>query len=154
LYNTAYFDASGNQLGFETTAIMNDLVDPANGVNLQWNSAGPKTLATLDPLNATYSGLVSSLPVDWIQNPGAEQIRGLSITMTNGDDDNTTPVPKGATSIVAQSPSPFTFASLTGALQGPFVAPFNVTAQGYREIFLGYRTTDGGKKSATFLYYP
>ncbi len=122
-----------------------DLIDPVNGIKLQWSTAGTQTLTALDP----GSVATTSLPVDWVQNPGAEQIKTVSISMIDGNDDNAAPVLKGASSVVATAPGGLTFTGISGSL-----VTTGSNQNGYRDIYMGYRMLDGTGKQMVYSYYP
>jgi hypothetical protein len=135
-----------------TKRLTNEVIDAANGVNLPWNDLGLQSIAGLDPANATLNGQQTSMMLDWVQNPAAEQISKVWVSMLNGDDDSTTAPAKGATSFVAFPTSAgVKFTGLTGQLSY-FVN--GVQDNGYREYYFVYRMSDGSQKWAAYSYAP
>jgi hypothetical protein len=90
------------------------------------------------------------MALNWNQTAGAEQIRSVSISMTDNNDDNTSGIPKGATSVTATAPTGKLFTGIAGAL----VTAGNLTQNGYRDIYFGYRMLDGTGKQSVYSYYP
>lgn len=127
-----------------TKRLLVDLVDPVNGINMKWSTAGSQTLAALNPSSLPST----SIPVDWVQTAGAEQIKTVSISMTDGNDDNAAPVLKGATSVTATAPGGKTFTGITGSL-----VTTGTAQNGYRDIYIGYRMLDGTGKQMAYSYY-
>lgn len=142
-----YLTTAGTPALYRTIkkTLLVDLIDPVNGINLKWSTAGAQTLAALDP-NSPAS---TSIPVDWVQTAGAEQIKTVSISMTDGNDDNSAPVLKGSSSVVATAPGGKTFTGIAGALQTTSGSVQN----GYRDIYIGYRMLDGTGKQMAYSYY-
>ena len=129
-----------------------DLIDPAQGPNIPWNSLGPNSTAGLNPTGA-LTAPQSQMTIDWVQNPAAQQIKSVGISMLNGDDDSQTAPAKGATSFVAipTSAGGNYFTGLSGTFSyGVPGTPDN----GYREYYFNYRMSDGSTKSDVFSYAP
>lgn len=119
--------------------LLTDLVQATAAVNLPWNTLGSQSLAELDPTNSATSGAQSSVTLDWVQNPSAQQIGGAAVTVdTHGSYSAQTPVPKGATSVVINLPS---------GQQVPAL-----TTSGTRSLNFGYRMLDNSAKSAVYTY--
>ncbi|MGO4157543.1 hypothetical protein [Cupriavidus sp. YAF13] len=115
--------------------LLSDLVPATQGVNLPWNTLGSKSLAALDPSNASLAGAQTSLTADWVQNVSAQQIGSVAATVdNNGTWSTSTPAPRGATSIVVNAAVP------------AFTATTN------RGLLFGYRMLDNSNKSAVFTY--
>jgi hypothetical protein len=142
-----YLTTNGTPSLYKTVkkTLLTDLIDPVNGVNMKWNTAGGQTLAALDPASVA----VASIPLNWNQTAGAEQIRGVTVSMTDSNDDNTAGIPKGATSVTATAPNGKMFTGIAGAL----VTGANLTQNGYRDIYFGYRMLDGAGKQSVYSYY-
>lgn len=118
-----------------TKTLLSDLVPATQGVNLPWNTLGSKSLAALDPANASLAGAQTSLLADWVQNVSAQQIGNVAASVdNNGTWSTSTPAPKGATSIVVNATVP------------PFTATTN------RGLLFGYRMLDNSNKSAVFTF--
>jgi hypothetical protein len=93
-------------------------------------------LTALDP-NGALAGAQTALPVDWVQNPAAPQIGGVTASIdATGNFGPSKPVPRGATS-----------ASYNLANVPAFTAP-----SGVRSILLGYRSGDTSNRSAVYTY--
>lgn len=119
--------------------LLTDLVQVGQIVNLPWNTPGSQTLAELDPANSSTNGVQSTVTLDWVQNPSAQQIGSGSITVdTHGSYSATTFVPRGATSVVITLPQ---------SQQVPAL-----TTSGTRSALFGYRMLDNTAKSAVFTY--
>jgi hypothetical protein len=149
LYTIAlYLTTNGTPTLYKTVkkTLLTDLIDPVNGINMKWNTAGSQTLAALDPTSLA----VASIALNWNQTAGAEQIRSVTISMTDNNDDNTSGIPKGATSVTATAPTGKLFTGIAGAL----VTAGNLTQNGYRDIYFGYRMLDGTGKQSVYSYYP
>ncbi len=115
--------------------LLSDLVPATQGANLPWNTLGSKSLAALDPSNASLAGAQTSLTADWVQNVSAQQIGSVAATVDNsGTWSTSTPAPRGATSIVVNAAVP------------AFTATTN------RGLLFGYRMLDNSNKSAVFTY--
>jgi hypothetical protein len=134
----------------ETRVLLTNLVDATQAVNMQWNDIGANTLSALDPANASLNGALSSLPLSWTQNPAAEQINNLWVSMANGGYDNTTAFAIGATSVVATPVTGTTFTALTGTFSDGAGGVYN----GYREVGFNYRMLNGSTKHAVSAYWP
>jgi hypothetical protein len=132
----------------ETRTLLSDLVDATQGIRLQWNGIGAHTAAALDPADTALNGVQTSLQVDWVANPAAEQVRNIWVSQTNGGSENATAFAAGATSVLA-TPLEGTFTALTGPLVNSG-APYS----GYREIGMNYRMLDGSSKQAVYIYNP
>ena len=135
---------SGNTLYLTySKTLLSDLVDPALGSQLPWNTSGAMTNAALDPNNAALNGQQSSLSLDWTQNIAAQQIRSAqATTIQNGSYSESTNASKGATSVTISS-APTTFTGLSGTLS---------TSNGFRGLIFNYRMLDGSAKSALYTY--
>ncbi|AOY95693.1 hypothetical protein BKK79_28690 [Cupriavidus sp. USMAA2-4] len=115
--------------------LLTDLVQATQGVNLAWNTPGSTTLAALDPGNGGLNGAQASLSADWAQNAAAEQIGNVQVTVdTKGNWGASTPVPKGATSVVVNAAVP----------------AFTTTTT--RGFLFGYRMLDSSNKTAVYEY--
>ena len=133
----------------ESRTLLVDLVDPIQGVNLPWNTAGASISAALDPSNSALAGPVTSIPLDWVQNPAAELVRQTWISQSNGGYDNKTSFKLGATSVVSTTDTgnPFTDLTLSASAQD------TIPTGGFREIGLNYKMLNGSKKVDNFQYY-
>ncbi|CAJ0854146.1 hypothetical protein R77567_00884 [Ralstonia sp. LMG 32965] len=119
--------------------LLTDLVQATQAVNLPWNTAGNQTLAALNPSNAATNGVLSSLALDWAQNPSAQQIGGAAVTVdTKGTYSATTNVARGATSAVINLPNPQQVPALT--------------TSGTRSVLFNYRMLDNSLKSMVYTY--
>lgn len=108
-----------------------DLIQPANAINLPWNTLGAQSQAGL------VDGLTEQIgiTVDWIQNTAAQQIGGVQIWKQNNSYSGTTAVAKGLTSVnVPKVPVPAT----------------STTAG--RIFLFSYRMTDGSSKTMTYAF--
>ncbi|MGE8367566.1 hypothetical protein [Cupriavidus sp.] len=115
--------------------LLSDLVPATQGVNLPWNTLGSKSLAALDPSNASLAGAQTSLTADWVQNVSAQQIGSVAVSVdSNGTWSTSMPAPKGATSIVVNAAVPAFSANAT------------------RGLLFGYRMLDNSNKSAVYTY--
>jgi hypothetical protein len=115
--------------------LLADLVPSTSGVNLPWNALGAKTNAAFDPTGA-LAGAQAALTVDWVQNPSAQQINGVSAVVDSaGSFGPTKSVPAGAQSVV---------------LNNVVVPAFNTSST--RLIFMNYSTTETIGKSAVYTY--
>jgi hypothetical protein len=113
-----------------------DLVRATVQHQLPWNSPGPHLLAALDP-NGSLTGLQTALPVDWVQNPSAQQIKNVEVLVktsppTWGPDKAVT---AGATSVTTDNATVPAF-----------------TASSTRGILLVYRMLDGSAKTETYSW--
>jgi hypothetical protein len=122
-------------------------------MNMQWNDIGPQSTSAMDVKNTLLNGVQSTLAVDWIQNPFAEQIKYVWVSQTNGGYDNGTKILAGATSVIA---TPYTGDTTTTQFTGMTGTPSYNAAPfgGYREIGFNYRMLDGSSKNAVYSYYP
>jgi hypothetical protein len=118
--------------------LLTDLTPVTQAINLQWDTLGTQSLALLDPNNATFNGVLATAPIDWVQNPAAELIRGASITLdTKGSTFGTTqPSLLGSTSLIYNA--------------NPSVSAFSTTTSRY--LLLAYRTLDNTNKTSLFGY--
>ena len=118
--------------------LLSDMVTATRGVNLPWNTLGPKSLAALDPNNASLNGAQTALPVDWVQNISAQQI-GFVLGVANTSDGSYGPsrsVPRGAFSAI---------------LNNVTVPAFSVTTAS-RKLLFNYRMLDTSNKGSEYLY--
>jgi hypothetical protein len=116
--------------------LWSDLLRATAISKLPWNSAGPGLLAAMDP-NGSLTGLQTALPVDWVQNPSAQQIKNAAV-MVKTDPPTFGPneaVPKGATSVVVNNATTPAF--------GPTTT---------RGVLLNYRMLDGSAKAETWRW--
>lgn len=119
--------------------LLTDLVQATQAVNLPWNTAGNQTLAVLNPSNSATNGVLSSVGLDWAQNPSAQQIGGAAITVDlKGTYSATTNVARGATSAVINLPNPQQVPALTSS--------------GTRSVLFNYRMLDNSLKSMVYTY--
>lgn len=119
--------------------LLTDLVQATQAVNLPWNTAGSQTLADLNPSNSATNGALSSLTVDWAQNPSAQQIGSAAVTVdTKGTYSASTNVARGATSAVIGLPN---------SQQVPAL-----TSSGTRSVLFNYRMLDNSLKSMVYTY--
>ena len=152
--HTFNFYKDGGLVDTEVRRLMTDLVSPLNLSKLPWHGDVKNTLDAIDIANVQLNGLQTSLKVDWVINPKAEFIDVVWISQIDGNFHNRTPVALGAFSVdakpknlTAESISRFT--SLTGPVNydyGP--------VDGYRNIGLQYRTTDGSYKVTEYWVDP
>ncbi len=119
-----------------TKPLLTDLVDPAVGHKLPWNTIGSSSLAALDPNIAPLNGTPSSLSLDWVQNSAAQQIGTASAWTALNAYSTGVNVTKGTTTAVVTAPANTTFKSVVSG----------------RALLFGYRMLDGTSKSAVFLY--
>lgn len=142
---------NGALVATEFRTLLTDLTSAVNMKNMAWHENGSNTIAAFDSSNASLSGLKTTLLVDWISNPNAELIDGIWISQTDGNYDNATKFSLGATSVLAAPRGAIGtyFTSLTGVLNYD-----NPPLDGFREIDMHYRTTDGTKKVMSNYYYP
>lgn len=119
--------------------LLSDLIQATQAVNLPWNTLGPQSLAALDPLGSLAGAQVNSLPVDWVQNPAAQQIGGVQavVNMTSGSFGPTRSVPKGATSAI---------------LNNVTVPAFSTVTSTNRTLLFNHRMLDGSNKTAVYFY--
>ncbi len=118
--------------------LLSDLIQATQAVNLPWNTLGPQSLAALDPAGSLAGAQVNTLPVDWVQNPAAQQIGGVSaiVNTTNGSFGPTRSVPKGATSAILDN------------VTVPAFSPSSAS----RTLLFGHRMLDSSNKSAVYSY--
>ena len=133
---------------------MTDLVSPTNLSKLPWHGDGKNTLDAIDIANVKLNGLQTSLTVDWVKHPKAEFIDSVWISQIDGNFDNSTRVALGVTTVEAKpvnrtAESISRFTSLTGPVNYD-----NGPVDGYREIGLNYRTTDGSFKVTEYWVDP
>ena len=130
-----------------TKVLLSDLVDPALGSQLPWNTPGTLSPAALNPNNTALNGQQSSLTLDWVQNLAAQQIGSAHATTINGGAySNATGVAKGATSVTISSGT----SSFTDILTTTIGAP--TSTSGFRGLIFNYRMLDGSAKSAQYTY--
>jgi hypothetical protein len=144
---------NGTKVVTEKRTLLTDLVAADQAINMQWNDIGPQSTSAMDVKNTLLNGVQSTLAVDWIQNPSAEQIKYVWVSQTNGGYDNGTKILAGATSVIA---TPYTGDSTTTQFTGMTGTPsYNATPfGGYREIGFNYRMLDGSAKNAVYSYFP
>ncbi|MBK6005052.1 hypothetical protein JJB11_03010 [Ramlibacter ginsenosidimutans] len=119
-----------------TKTLLTDFVAPTSLVNLPWNTLGPKSLAALDP-NGSLAGAQTSLPLDWVQNPSAQQVTNVAAVFDAfGSYGPSQPVDPGATSTVLNATVP----------------AFTLTNPPSRTLKFNYRMTDGSIKSTVYQY--
>jgi hypothetical protein len=120
---------------------------------MAWNSFDAELLKIyFDPKNETTnpkSGTLDSLLLRWTQNPNAERIDHFWVSQIDGDFRNSTPLPVGATSIIAKPMQGTSYTSL-GVPLAVQEAPYN----GYRDIGWQYRMMDGSTKASKYISYP
>jgi hypothetical protein len=116
--------------------LLTDLVPAINAAGMPWNTPGAQTLAALDPAGG-LAGAQAALPVDWVQNPAAPQVGGVSVSIDTspGVFGSNMAVPRGATSAQYNANVP------------AFAAPSDV-----RAILLAYRSGDTSNRSAVYTY--
>jgi hypothetical protein len=119
-----------------TKTLVSDFVAPTSLVNLPWNSAGPQTLAALDP-NGSLAGPQSSLPLDWLQNPAAQQVSSVSAVFD---------------AFGSYGPSQQVAPGATSAVLNATVPAFTLANPPSRTVKFNYRTTDGSSKSSVYEY--
>lgn len=121
-----------------TKTLSSDLVQATQAVNLPWNPIGAATTNALNPTGPLAGAQANSLPVDWTQNPSAQQIGGVEAVVDgNGSFGPTRSVPKGATSVV---------------LNNMTVPAFTLTTPPSRVLLLSYRMLDTSNKTAVSRY--
>jgi hypothetical protein len=114
--------------------LLSDLIPATRGINLAWDTAGTQTLSALNPAGP-LGGALTSLTVDWVQNLSAQQIGGVQVSVdVKGNYSPTFFVPKGATSVVANTSTPALTSTTT------------------RAILFNYRTMDTSNKTSVFTY--
>lgn len=118
--------------------LLTDLIQATQAVNLPWNTLGAQSLAALDPAGSLAGAQANTLPVDWVQNPAAQQIGGVEavVNTTSGSFGPTRSVPKGATSVI---------------LDNVTVPAFSTTSAS-RTLLFSHRMLDGSNKTAVYSY--
>lgn len=118
--------------------LLTDLIQATQAVNLPWNTLGAQSLAALDPAGSLAGAQVNTLPVDWVQNPAAQQIGGVEavVNTTTGSFGPTRSVPKGATSVI---------------LDNVTVPAFSATSAS-RTLLFSHRMLDGSNKTSVYSY--
>ena len=149
-----FYNKDGGLVDTEVRRLMTDLVSPTNLSKLPWHGSGKNTLDAIDIANVKLNGLQTSLTVDWVKHPKAEFIDLVWISQIDGNFNNSTRVALGATTVDAKpansTPEAISrFTSLTGPVNYNF-GPVD----GYREIGLQYRTTDGNIKVTEYWVDP
>lgn len=142
---------NGTAVATENRTLLTDMVAATQAVNMQWNDIGASTRDALNITKTALNGVQTSLPIDWTQNPSAEQIKFVWISQTDGGYDNATKIVLGATSVNATpyaSTGTTTFTALAGP-QSLNAAPYS----GFREVGFNYRMLDGSTKNAVYTYY-
>jgi hypothetical protein len=115
--------------------LLSDMVPATSGIKLPWNTPGALTLAAFNPAGV-LAGAQAALPLDWVQNPAAQQIGGVQAVVDSaGSYGPLKSVPRGATSIVWDSGT---------------VPAFTTTST--RMVNMSYRMTDSSGKSAVYTY--
>jgi len=126
--------------------LLNDMIDPVIGNQLPWNSLGTQSQAALNPANATLNAALSTLTLDWTQNPAAQQIGSLAASITNGGTlSGSQNVAKGVSSATIAAPATYLFTGLSGTASA---------TNGFRNLLFNYRTQDNSYKSAQYSYNP
>lgn len=117
--------------------LLSDLIQATQAVNLPWNTLGPQSLAALDP-NGSLAGAQTALPVDWVQNPAAQQIGGVQavVNTTSGSFGPMRSVPKGATSAILDN----------------VTVPAFTASSANRTLLFSHRMLDGSNKTAVYIY--
>jgi len=130
--NTGTADVTFNK------TLLSDLVPATQAVNLPWNTLGANSQAALNP-TGTLTGAQAALPVDWVQNPAAQQISGVQAVTdtTSGGFGPTKNVPRGATSAI---------------LDNMTVPVLNTTNPVGRTLLFSYRMLDTSQKTSVFTY--
>lgn len=119
-----------------TKTLLTDFVAPTSLVNLPWNTLGPQSLAAMDP-NGSLAGAQTSMPLDWVQNPNAQQFSNAAAVFdTFGSYGPSQGIAPGATSVVLNANVP----------------AFTLTNPPSRTLKFNYRTTDGSNKSSVYQY--
>jgi len=123
--------------------LITDVVQATQGVNLPWNTLGPQSQNALNP-NGSLAGQQTSLTLDWVQNPSAEQIKGIEVSIDppHASYDSGTTVPKGATSATDTPPASTPVPAFNGSTTPPVG----------RSLLFGYRVLDGSNKTAVYSY--
>ena len=147
------FYKNEKMVGVEFDRLNSDLIKAAAARNMAWNSFDAELLRIyFDPKNETTnpkSGTLDSLLLRWTQNPNAERIDHFWVSQIDGDYRNSTPLPVGATSIIAKPMQGTSYTSL-GVPLADREAPYN----GYRDIGWQYRMMDGSTKASKYISYP
>jgi hypothetical protein len=112
--------------------LLSDVVQVTQGVNLPWNTLGPRSLSAFDP-TGPLAGAQNALTVDWVQKPTAQQIDAVW-PVVNGAFLPPTLAPRGARSAVLTSTLPA------------------FTSTSNRSFAFRYRTLDGSGKTAVYTY--
>lgn len=116
--------------------LLSDLVIAEQGFNLPWNSLGPKSLAALDPNGSLAGTQINTLALDWVQNPSAQQIGGITGVIDNfGTFGPSRFVPRGA---------------LSGILDNQTIPSFTTSTP--RTLIYGYRMLDSSGKQSVYQY--
>jgi hypothetical protein len=123
--------------------LLSDLIQAERAVNLPWNTLGPQSLAALDPSGSLAGAQINSLPVDWVQNIAAQQIKGLQavIDTKSGSFSKTHSVPKGATSAV-----------LDDVTVPAFISTISNPPPPRRTLLLSYKMLDTSSKTSVYIY--
>lgn len=123
-----------------TKTLLSDVVQATQGVALAWNTLGSQSQTALNP-NGSLAGQQTSLTLDWVQNPSAEQVGRIEVTDdAKGNFDVGTLVPKGATSATDTPPTP------VPAFNGTSTPPVG------RSLLFGYRMLDNSLKTSVYTY--
>ena len=117
--------------------LLSNLVNANQGVNLAWNTLGPKSLAALDPNGSLAGTQVNTLALDWVQNPSAEQIGGITGVIDN---------------FGTFGPNRFVPRGVLSAILNNHTIPSFSTTTGNRTLFYGYRMVDGSGKQGVYQY--
>lgn len=137
---------SGTTLSYTIQkTILNDVIDPAVAYKLPWNTLGASSLAALDINNTALNGLQNALTLDWIQNPAAQQISGVAVSINS--EAAISPifgVAKGLTNTTVTSPATDKFTSIAKNSDG--------TIASTRTLYFAYRMLDGSSKKSVFAY--
>lgn len=117
--------------------LLTDMIQATAAVNMNWNSLGTQSNAALDPAGS-LAGAQTALPMDWTQNPSAEQIGSIAASVAGRGVSASKGIPKGATS---------------GVMDTATVPAFSATdTTTFRSLLFNYRMLDSSYKSA-FYYY-
>ena len=116
--------------------LLSDLIQATQAVNLPWNTPGPQSLNALNPLGSV-AGAQTALPLDWVQNPAAQQIGNVQavVNTVTGSYGPSKGVPRGATSAILDNVTVPAFTSSTT-----------------RNLLFGYRMLDASGKTAVYTY--
>ncbi|TFZ03532.1 hypothetical protein [Ramlibacter humi] len=120
----------------EFRTLLTDVVPATQAINLPWNTPGSNTLAALNP-SGSLAGALSTVLTDWVQNPAAPQISGITWSTASAGFGSSQSVARGVTSATYANGAPAFLAT----------TPPNV-----RFVLMSYRSGDSSNRSAVYTY--